>query len=543
MLVNRIRPWIRKLISKKQVAFIEKRRLQDNIVILSEVVDIVSRSKRKNPFFIINLDLEKAYDRVDWKALMGVCRLMNFPEKFIGWVKACLKAANYRCVLNGEQSEVFKSNKGVRQGDPLSPYLFIVLQELLSKLINREVEKGNLKVFKYKGMHISHLLFVDDIIMVIKCCESSCRCLIEVLNFYGKVTNQRINYGKSEVFFPCEFPKKRKEVFSRMLGIKEGGLPIKYLGAYVDKGKISVNVQRQMIEKAENRLESWASKDIFQAGKVVLINSVVNSMPIHTLSIMWINSKIIKEHEKLIRDFLWKLGKKKYGFHLVNWKKVSLCKAEGGLGVKDLNTFKIVIHAKRVLPILNRKDQIWSRLVNARYGDLHPWKKRRSRRIGWAMKGIVSAIEMLREGLKVKIGNGKKTNVWTDPWIESYPIEKWPTFVNMDKIQEVTMVNEFIRNGEWNLNLIKDVLGEEHMCKIRQLYLPSENIEDKWIWCLNRKGKLSCKIAYNFLKRKDYEMGGKKWKWGFLWALNLIPRIKMFLWKFFQGRIPTTELL
>ncbi|WOL04777.1 F-box protein [Canna indica] len=167
-------------------------------------------------------------------------------------------------------------------------------------------------------------------------------------------------------------PESRRTKISRLLGIKEGGLPIKYLGAQITKGKVPINIQRQMIEKAECKLDSWASKEISHAGKVNLINFVMNSMSIHTLATTWINEKVIKEHDKLVRNYLWKGGKNKVGFHLIKWKKVVLSKAEGGLGVKDLSSFRTAILAKRILPILNKKDQLWCKLINAKYQGLHP---------------------------------------------------------------------------------------------------------------------------------------------------------------------------
>ncbi|WOL20299.1 hypothetical protein Cni_G29103 [Canna indica] len=313
----------------------------------------------------------------------------------------------------------------VRQGDPLSPYLFILMQELLTKLINKEKELGSIKVFRYRRLKINHLFFADDIIMVMKCCERSCRSLKRVLNYCGQITNQKINFKKFEIFFPCVYQSRKKLMISSILEVKEERLPLKYLGAYIDKGMISVNIQRQIIEKAENKLENWTSKEVSQAGEVILVNSVINSRPIHILSTMWINKKVVSDHKKSVRGFLWKSGKKKYGFHLVNWKKVTLSKADEGLEVKDLNIFKIAIHVKRILQILNNKDQIWSKLINVRYTGLHPWRADKRGRVCWTTKAIINAMEILRDGLKIKIGDGRNANIWQDPWIESLPLVKW----------------------------------------------------------------------------------------------------------------------
>ncbi|WOL00623.1 hypothetical protein Cni_G09336 [Canna indica] len=179
------------------------------------------------------------------------------------------------------------------------------------------------------------------------CCKKSCLYVKEALNYDGELTNQRINYNKSELYFPSAFPKQKKEEITKLMSIKEGFFPFKYLGTNIDKSKLSVNIQRQIMGKAETRLNCWASKNISQTGKTILLNLVVNSIPIHSLATSWINEKVIKEYASLARN---------YGFHLVNWKVVSLSKARGGLGVKDLSLVKISIHAKRVLPLLMRRN-------------------------------------------------------------------------------------------------------------------------------------------------------------------------------------------
>ncbi|WOL02152.1 hypothetical protein Cni_G10871 [Canna indica] len=152
---------------------------------------------------------------------------------------------------------------------------------------------------------------------------------------------RKINFSKSECFFPSAYPKAKKEAICKLLGIKESPIPLKYLGAYIDKGKIPVNIQRQMISKAESKLKCWASKNVSQAGKVVLLNSVINSIPMHTLATSWINEGVVKDYEKL----------------------------KGGLGIKDLNIIKVSIHAKRLLHLLNKKNVSWATLLNQRYQD------------------------------------------------------------------------------------------------------------------------------------------------------------------------------
>ncbi|WOL10958.1 hypothetical protein Cni_G19718 [Canna indica] len=289
------------------------------------------------------LDLEKAFNRVDWDGLYDICKCMNFPLKLINWFMVCLRVANFMCCVNREQSCSFSSYKGVRQADPLSPYLFIILQELLSVLINRSINLGLIKGFKYRGLTISHLFFADDIIMVVKCNKSSCSQVMEVLDCYGTFTNQKVNFNKSKLDFPYDYPKEKKDDICKLMGINEGSLPFKYLGTSIGKSRLPINIQRQIVAKAESKIESWASRNISQAGKVILLNSVVNSTPIHSLATSWLSEKVVKEYEGLAKNYLWKSRSRRHGFHLIGWKIVTLSKSKGGLGIKDLNLMKLSI--------------------------------------------------------------------------------------------------------------------------------------------------------------------------------------------------------
>ncbi|WOL04220.1 hypothetical protein Cni_G12941 [Canna indica] len=352
------------------------------------------------------------------------------------------------CSINGFKSEHFKNFKGVRQGDPLSPYLFIILQELLSKIINEYVEKGKIKPFKHKNLMVSHLLFADDIFIITKGSKSSCRFLLEALNMYCDLTNQRINRNKSELFFLKDCPSNLKSSICSLFRIHEGNLPVKYLGTMIDSKKLPVKSQEIVFDKVQSRLDNWASNNVSQARKVTLLNSVANSIPIHSLATTWINDKLIERHNKLVRGYLWSSSKKKKGAHLVNWKSTTMRKHEGGLGVKDLSITKFSIQAKRIIPFLNNEEPLWVKLLHAKYPSYHPWYYGKTSKFSWAFRSIHNAILQLRDGLLKQVGNGKNIRILEDPWISNIPIGKWPTFVNIRGISDYNHVSQLIKNND-----------------------------------------------------------------------------------------------
>ncbi|WOL13616.1 hypothetical protein Cni_G22386 [Canna indica] len=217
VIVNRLKPYIRSLISKEQSAFIQGRRMHDNILIASEIINVIHKSKRKYSYILIKLDLEKVFDRVSWKAMKKILEFMNFPMKMVPWIMACLSSTKFRCCANGVKSDCFQSFKGVRQGNPLPPYLFILMQDLLSKILNEYVGNGEIKGSSYKGLKLNHLLFEDDILLVVKGNKDNYKKVQNALRLYCKLTDQKVNIKKSKVYFPkaCKENIKKEIIWEK----------------------------------------------------------------------------------------------------------------------------------------------------------------------------------------------------------------------------------------------------------------------------------------------------------------------------------------
>ena len=140
----------------------------DASLIANEVIDSWKKEGKKG--LICKLDIEKAYDSVNWQFLMRVMEKMGFGTKWREWIWSCISTAKFSVLVNGEPAGFFSSSKGLRQGDPLSPYLFIMGMEVLSALIRRAVEGGCIsgcRIQRGRGQAviISHLLFADDAIV------------------------------------------------------------------------------------------------------------------------------------------------------------------------------------------------------------------------------------------------------------------------------------------------------------------------------------------------------------------------------------------
>jgi hypothetical protein len=144
-LVNRLRPLLEGIISENQSAFVPGRLITDNALLAFECLHFMEHdAKAGNPFCSYKLDLSKAYDRVDWNFLEDVMHKMGFAHQWIQWIMLCVTTVRYSVKLNGALLEAFSPTRGLRQGDPLSPFLFLFVADGLSALLKSEVADGGI---------------------------------------------------------------------------------------------------------------------------------------------------------------------------------------------------------------------------------------------------------------------------------------------------------------------------------------------------------------------------------------------------------------
>jgi hypothetical protein len=198
-LVNRLRPLLENIISPTQSAFIPGRLITDNALIAFECIHAIQKNKdNRGKYCAYKLDLAKAYDRVDWSYLEGTLRKFGFAKAWIRWVMSCVKSVTYSVRLNGDLLKKFRPSRGLRQGDPLSPYLFLFVGEGLSRLLQKEIESNQIQELKIcrQSPGISHLLFADDCLLFFKADPVQAGRVKKVLCNYEKATGQLLSNEK-----------------------------------------------------------------------------------------------------------------------------------------------------------------------------------------------------------------------------------------------------------------------------------------------------------------------------------------------------------
>uniref|UniRef100_A0A2N9ESQ0 Reverse transcriptase domain-containing protein n=2 Tax=Fagus sylvatica TaxID=28930 RepID=A0A2N9ESQ0_FAGSY len=276
IIVCRLRPIMGNLVSPFQAAFVSDRRGLDNVVIAQELIHSSNRKKGRLGPLILKLDLEKAYDHLEWGFIREVLTFFKFPPPFVDLVLECVTTSSFSVLVNGGQLESFKPSRGIRQRDPLSPYLFKLCMEYLSLKILEACDNNSWKAIKASknGPSFSHLLLADDLLL---CAEASSNCCstIEFSRIFAS------NLVKS----------------TQNLG--------KYLGFPLRPNGSSTRDFDFVVEKVQAKLSSWKAKLLSPAGKVILVQFVTSAIPAYYMQNVALPIRVCSNLDKLNRDFLW----------------------------------------------------------------------------------------------------------------------------------------------------------------------------------------------------------------------------------------------
>lgn len=244
VLATRLKPLLPRIISETQSAFVAGRAISDNVMITHETLHFLKTSQaRKHCSMAVKTDMKKAYDRLEWSFITSVLSRLGFHSKFTNLILQCVSTVSYSYLVNGSAQGEVSPHRGIRQGDPLSPYLFILCGEVLSGLCRIAQENGSLPGIRVSrgSPKVNHLLFADDTMFFTKTSIKSCETLTSILRQYEEASGQTINTQKSSISFSSKTPEEIKSRVKQSLNISNEGGQGKYLGLpegfiYLDSG-------------------------------------------------------------------------------------------------------------------------------------------------------------------------------------------------------------------------------------------------------------------------------------------------------------------
>ena len=541
VMVNRLKPCLGSVISEVQSAFVEGRLLTDNAMIAFEVNHYMRRRTQGNRGLAgLKIDISKAYDRLEWGFIRNMMMRFGFHEVWIDRIMTFISTVSYGFLYNGMEMGRVIPTRGVRQGDPISPYIYIMCAEGLSAMLRSNVEAGLIHgcTVARGAPNISHLFFADDCYLFFKATEVEVDNMKRILNIYESISGQQINFGKSTVVFsPNTKGEDRTKVFDK-LGVTEIDKPGNYLGMPIVISRNRVATFSFLLDRVDQKLQAWGNKTLSKAGKVLLLKTSAQTVPNFWMSLMLIPLEVCDGIQKKFNAFWWGNNSSNGGIRWLSWDKLCQVKEVGGLGFKKLREFNIAMLAKQAWRLVNNCNLVVTALMKARY---YPRSEFLNAKIGsnpsYIWRSILEAQDVVRQGMRRKIGDGKSTLIWQDPWLPCaqngcVTTEWYPQL-------EHTTVAQLMDEDHTGLDeeILEDLFNKRDKSLMKQIHIPIRKRDDSWYWLFDDRGRFTVRSCYRKIKGES-DCPDRSF-WNKVWGLKLPGKVVNFVWRMCRDVLPT----
>lgn len=551
MLASRLSNVIGSLVSEVQTGFIKGRLITDGILIVSEVINSMKAGHCDG--LILKLDFEKAFDSVDWSFLLQLLDKFNFSKDWIRWIKEILTTTRTSVLVNGSPTKEFSPERGLRQGDPLSPLLFDLVAQVLSYMISKAEYLGiidGIKVTESSPV-ITHLQYADDTVIFIKSNSKSVMGIKSVLQGFQLLSGLKINFNKSSLYGIGQNQETLKG-WADILGCEIGGDSFVYLGMEVLKPPNSVRYWDPLLNKVKKKLASWKSKSISMAGRTVLLKVVLDSLPIYWMSLQKVPKSVVQKIDTLRRSFLWDhtsaSGSVTRKMHLVAWEKICSAKEDGGLGIKLTEQRNKALLLKWWHRCYTERDNLWNKVLKAKYGHNV-----------WVNLGGVELCQSMSQSFKniCKVGcdvnnsgstsqlfvwrvyNGEDVFFWEDVWAgpaslkstyaRIYSLSKYK-WISISKMKDLWLRGELRQESAWLRKL--RAWEEELWLRVEEVLedLKLSSLKDQLIWSSSGK---SYKVVDGY--KSLFAPSNRDCIWTKIWKVRAPHKVRLLLWKIEHG--------
>ncbi|XP_056698135.1 uncharacterized protein [Spinacia oleracea] len=495
------------IISPSQHAFISGRFMSDNILLSHELLDKINNKRKGSEYLAaIKIDMSKAYDRVHWDFLLYILRAYGFPNHWLQLIHQCISTVSYKVLPDLTSSQGIRLTRGCPQ--------------------------------------ISHLFFADDALLFFKANKDSCAHVTNIINKFCSISGKQLNLQKSYFKLSSNTPMLEQSAFRDILPMKKVLNIGSHLGVPIDiMGRKSTHFQF-IVDKVINKVTSWNSVNLSQTQKLILINSVLIAMASHILNCMEIPLSISYKVDSILGRFFW-ANKENSGMHWVRRNIIQLPKGLGGLGIRSMVTLNKALLMRQAWRIHKSPNSLLAKVCRGRFtsplatGNV---SAPTNQRLSWGMRGIWKASILLHRGCQWKIGNGMFVRAGKDKWVNG----RVPEFnSNVTLHNAMTWkVNHFIlpTGTGWDLQKVNSCFEHVDAREIAAMELPSTTAEDFQYWRFHKSGRFTVKTDYAMLAIEDNGLatphqGIDSFK--ILWALKILPKWKLFLWKVLHKGLAT----
>ena len=521
LMANRLAPHLNSMVAANQSAFIQGRCIHDNFMLVQQTIKVLHRCKISSLF--LKLDISKAFDSVSWSFLLEILSHLGFGATWRSLLYNLLRSASTQVMLNCEPGDFIFHQRGLRQGDPLSPMLFILVMDALNSLFTKAESEGLLRPLHSSGQRLS--LYADDVALFIRPEAEDLHLTKDLLQIFGEASGLQTNLQKSCVI-PIQCDGDIVEVVSQSLHCTTSSFPTTYLGLPISNKKLRRGDLLAWIEKIANKLPGWKVPLMNLAGRAVLVRFVLTAIPVYLLIALKVPKWFIRAIDKIRRGFLWK-GRKEAngGCCLVAWEKVMRPLDLGGLGIHNLEVMGWALQMR----------WLWFEKTNPN----RPWA-------GLEIPVHPNTTALFAISVVTTVGNGENTLFWTDRWLLGTRLEDLAPSVFQAvpaRVRKARTVAEALVDHSW-VSDIRGALSLRGLVEYLELWdaltdFQLNNSVDQHHWKFESSGTFSSQSAYRafFIGSIQFEPWKRLWK---SWAPN---KCKIFVWLAIRNRCWTADRL
>lgn len=536
LLALRLKKLMPSLISPSQSAFVPKRLIGDNIL-LAQGLFKNYHLETGPPRCAVKLDIKKAFDSLNWDFILAALTGMGFPAIFTNWIMTCITTCMISVKVNGSLEGYFKAASGLRQGDPMSPYLFVIAMEVLTSILKKKTDCAD---FKYHHqtqiLQITHLTFADDVMLFCRGERRSIDLLLEGVADFAAISGLCTNNSKSTCFF-ANVDRTFREYVISSTGFQQGSLPVRYLGLPLISTKLRYRDCLPLIMRIKDKIENWTTKLLNHAGRLQLLKTVLFGLQGFWSAHLFLPKAVLKQLQSMFTHFLWSASSSAHKQVKVSWKDCALPKAEGGLGIRDLCEWNLAAFLHHLCRIVRRDSSLWiSWFHSTLLRNKAFWTVPIPSKASWCVKKILQLRPLALTKIKYQVGLGSQFLFWHDPWLDNVPLLARfdNTIISIAETSQWAKVGDFITNQHWSLppsnhTWVIDLREQVGAVNIGTL--------DKITW----DGCLIHDAALSFIWNSIRSPGARPLWLDAVWHPLAVPKCSFLLWLALKNRLLTKE--
>ncbi|XP_057791145.1 uncharacterized protein LOC131008275 [Salvia miltiorrhiza] len=535
VLASRLSVMANSHVAPNQFGFINGRNIHDCIMLSSEGFNCMQRTNR-GINMACKIDIRKAFDTLRWGFIFQVLRANGYHENFIHWISINFSSARLSILYNGRLTGYFACSRGVRQGDPLSPILFGIAEDVLSRLISSCVDSRHLTPmsFSRSSNFPTHLLYADDVILFCRATIRNAKKILDILQYYGSISGQHCSQEKSNLFFSRNVNTDRRRAIHRIIGFSVGCLPMTYLGVPIFTGRPRASYFMQIFDKIVQKFAKWKGLQLSMAGRLCLVKSVIQSSIVHSMMVYKWPKSLLHSLDRYCRNFVWTGSINQRSSCPVSWGRSCSPKLEGGLGIRSFTLMNQSFLMKLAWKMIKGND--WAhQIMRSRYLTTFSYAKNNIVNSSvWL--GLKDEVNQLVDDSYACIDSGDCTYFWRDDWLGYKLVDKLKIPAYMHEFLNFS-VQDYFYDNTWHFSTSFVNSFPEVVADI--ILVPMNGGKDARFWKHSISGDVSAALAFS---RKGHIFPEVNWgKW--IWEPFIPVRRSIICWRIIHGRLPTLDIL